>query len=551
MAFVGHLGDPTLLTGVVLASSVYNITGFSIVCGLAAGSETLCGQAFGARQHRVLGGVALRALAVCLAASLPVLLLWTRYAAPLLLLFGQPPAVVAVAALYLRRARPALLFSALGEVLKRYLLAQRVVVPGVAAMAATTALAPLYCYALVFHLDMGAGGAAAAFALSTATGALLLLGYVAWRDRAAAARGDRDATFVFASVREALCAAFSGWPAYLSYALPALAQMWAEWAFYEFAILIAGAGPRGEVNGGAAGLCFQVSALVFMSAMALGSSANTRVANELGAGRARAARRAACVAMLMTLAMQAAQVAAVCAWRRRLLSVFTNSAVVADAALAAFVPLAGSILSDAANCILSAVMRGSGRQALGAYINIAGYWLLGMPLALALGRRYEVWGLWLAIGLASTAVAAAQAAAIARFDWGAEVGRAADLSAAQAAQAAALQQGAGGGAGGLGVGAYSSLAPERQDVGADEEQEDGGAGARADQARRGGGGGGGGKRPPPPPRLPPLPPAAMQQQPSLERPLALRGASSALSLELSDSFSAAVAPFAPPVAARK
>lgn len=42
--FVGHLNDPLALSSTVLAGSFYNVTGFSVIVGLAAGMETLCGQ---------------------------------------------------------------------------------------------------------------------------------------------------------------------------------------------------------------------------------------------------------------------------------------------------------------------------------------------------------------------------------------------------------------------------------------------------------------------------------------------------------------------------
>jgi hypothetical protein len=42
--FVGHLNNPTELSAVVLASSLYNVTGSSLIIGLSSGMETLCGQ---------------------------------------------------------------------------------------------------------------------------------------------------------------------------------------------------------------------------------------------------------------------------------------------------------------------------------------------------------------------------------------------------------------------------------------------------------------------------------------------------------------------------
>jgi multidrug resistance protein, MATE family len=43
-AFVGHLGDPLIMSGVVLASSFANVTGSSILMGLADAMDTMCGQ---------------------------------------------------------------------------------------------------------------------------------------------------------------------------------------------------------------------------------------------------------------------------------------------------------------------------------------------------------------------------------------------------------------------------------------------------------------------------------------------------------------------------
>lgn len=42
--FVGHLGDNVALACSVLAGSIYNVSGYSIVVGLSAGMDTLCGQ---------------------------------------------------------------------------------------------------------------------------------------------------------------------------------------------------------------------------------------------------------------------------------------------------------------------------------------------------------------------------------------------------------------------------------------------------------------------------------------------------------------------------
>lgn len=45
--FVGHLNDPLALSTVVLASSLYNVSGVSMTIGLSSAMDTLCGQVRG------------------------------------------------------------------------------------------------------------------------------------------------------------------------------------------------------------------------------------------------------------------------------------------------------------------------------------------------------------------------------------------------------------------------------------------------------------------------------------------------------------------------
>ena len=107
----------------MLANSLFNVSGASIMVGLSAGMETLCGQAHGARQYRSLGVVLQRALLICWLTALPICALWA-HAAPLLRALGQPPAIADGAALYLHAAAPCIFLIAITECLKRYLLAQ-------------------------------------------------------------------------------------------------------------------------------------------------------------------------------------------------------------------------------------------------------------------------------------------------------------------------------------------------------------------------------------------------------------------------------------------
>lgn len=63
--------------------------------------------------------------------------------------------------------------------------------------------------------------------------------------------------------------------------------------------------------------------------------------------------------------------------------------------------LAVSCIGDGLIAVMAGVLRGSGRQSLGAALNLVGYWCVGCPVALLLGFhfRLDVMGFWM--GLAS------------------------------------------------------------------------------------------------------------------------------------------------------
>jgi MATE family multidrug resistance protein len=85
--------------------------------------------------------------------------------------------------------------------------------------------------------------------------------------------------------------------------------------------------------------------------------------------------------------------------------------------------------------VLSAVLRASGRQAIGAIFNIAGYWCICLPLAWLLGFYLQlgVLGFWIALTICTALQAAAFGVLISRFDWQQEVKRAHALTTAHQA----------------------------------------------------------------------------------------------------------------------
>lgn len=446
-AFIGHLNDPVSLSAAVLAGSFYNISGYSLVIGLSAGMETLCGQAFGAENYPMLGLVLQRALLICWVACVPISVVWSQ-AHRLLSALGQAPEIVEGASRYLRIATPALYLSCVSSCLYRYLVTQQEVRPSTLCTIITAALCPFYNWLLIYKYKMGLDGGAWAFVLSTGTYSLLLLVYTCVRDARRAARRHPQHTWPGFSWR-----ALEGWASYLHYALPAAAMICMEWWIFECVIFMAGSlGEFADVAVAVMGLSFHITSWTYMIPMSLGTAANTRVANALGAGSPASARRSAVVALLTAVATQLAISATLFLGRHSIARVFTQEEQVIHHVGRIIPVLAWSVLGDGMVAVLGGVLRGSGHQAMGALLNLCGYWLVGCPLAMLLGfkLRWDVVGFWCGLATATTLQAVILSVAVSRFDWQQEAQRAARLMAQQAQREAATQNGGGHGTGDAG-----------------------------------------------------------------------------------------------------
>ncbi|CAN6448193.1 unnamed protein product [Victoria cruziana] len=94
-AFVGHLGD-LQLASVAIAINVIVGFNFGLMLGMASALETLCGQAFGARKHRMLGVYLQRSFIVMFIFGVLLLPLYI-FATPILRLVGQEEEIARLA----------------------------------------------------------------------------------------------------------------------------------------------------------------------------------------------------------------------------------------------------------------------------------------------------------------------------------------------------------------------------------------------------------------------------------------------------------------------
>lgn len=143
------------------------------------------------------------------------------------------------------------------------------------------------------------------------------------------------------------------------------------------------------------------------------------------AGHAASAKRAFLGGIASGTLMQASLAATITLQGRALVGMFTNDPQVISTCSTVLPLLAVLVFFDGINSVVSGVLRGSGRQMLGAVCNFWGYFVFGLPLSafLAFKGGMGIHGLWWGIIAGACVQAVVLLSMLLRWDWQKEVAR--------------------------------------------------------------------------------------------------------------------------------
>ncbi|VAH79045.1 unnamed protein product [Triticum turgidum subsp. durum] len=334
---------------------------------MASALETLCGQAYGARQYHTLGLHTYRAIVTLLVVCVPLSLLWA-FMGKILVLIGQDPLIADGAGRYIVWLIPGLFANAVIQPITKFLQSQSLTTPLLLSSVATLALHVPLCWVMVFRTGMGYTGAALAISVSYWLNVAMLVAYIVMSSSCKETRTPPTIK------------AFRGVGVFLRLALPSALMICLEWWSFELLILMSGLLPNPELQTSVLSIC-------------------TRVANELGVGNPEGARSAVRVVMSVAVT-EAVIVSGALLLSRRLLGRAYSSEEEVASAVAAMVPLVCiTVVTDGLQGVLSGVARGCGWQHVGAYVNLGSFYLLGIPMAMLLGfvLKMGAKGLWMGV----------------------------------------------------------------------------------------------------------------------------------------------------------
>ncbi|XP_070826105.1 multidrug and toxin extrusion protein 1 [Chaetodon trifascialis] len=378
--FCGHLGRIEL-AGTSLAIAVINVAGISIGFGVSAACDTLVSQTFGSQNLLRVGVILQRAILILILTCFPcwAILINTEL---ILLAVKQEPEVARVAQLYVKILMPALPAAFMYSLQTRFLQNQGIIWPQVITGFVVNLLNALINYIFLYVLNLGVPGSAIANTLSEFLLAGILYAYIIWK-------GLHKATWGGWS-KECL----QDWDSYIYLAIPSMLMLCVEWWTYEIGSFLAGL--INEVELGAQSVVYQLANLAYMFPLGFSIAGNVRVGNALGAGDTEQAKLSAKLTMFCAVSVSVVLAVFIGALKDHVSYAFTYDDEIRQRVAEVVAFYAPFIILDAISAASGGIIRGAGKQKIGAVCYIVGYYGIGFPIGVPLmfAAKLGIKGLW-------------------------------------------------------------------------------------------------------------------------------------------------------------
>ena len=399
---VSHIGTMEL-GAISLATMTAGITGYAIYQGLATSLDTLCAQAYGSGNKKLVGLQLQRMVLFLWVCTIPIAIVWLNGTSILEAIVPEKE-TAALAGQYLRIVLAGAPGYAAFEAGKRFLQAQGIFSATLYVLLVIAPLNAFLHWLFVWHLRMGFAGAPLAVAIVEnlmPIGLFLFVYFI---------RG-RECWAGFSR------AALRNWGPMIRLSLPGLLMVLAEWLAFE--ILTLSASLISSDHLATQSVLSTICSITFQIPFPISVATSTRIANLIGATLDDAAKVSAAVGLTAAAIVGVTNSILLLTLRNYLPRVFTDDPKVVSMA-ASVLPLCAAFqLVDALAASCNGILRGLGKQGFGGYVNLGAYYLFAIPVSMGLGfgLKYELFGLWAGPALALALVAGIEGLFIWRTDW--------------------------------------------------------------------------------------------------------------------------------------
>ncbi|GAV70368.1 MatE domain-containing protein [Cephalotus follicularis] len=411
--FLGRLGELQLAGG-TLGFTFANVTGFSVLNGLCGAIEPICGQAYGAKNYRLIHNTLLMSILLLLLTSLPIAFLWLNVD-KILIHFGQQEEISTVAKNYLFYLLPSLLVTSLLCPLKTYLSSQSITVP----IMFTSAMG------LAFHIPInillakakGLEGVSMAIWITDLLVVILLGLYVLVMESGKHGKW-KEGGWLDLGVGE--------WLRFLKLCGPCCLTTCLEWWCYEILVLLTGYLANAKQAVGILAIVLNFDYLLYSVMLSLATCASARVSNELGANQAGPACESAYVSLAMSVVSGCMGGLVMVASRGVWGPLFSHDEGIVRGVKKIMLLMGLVEVVNFPLAVCGGIVRGTARPRLGMYANLCGFYLLALPLSVVLGFKAGLGLVGLLIGFLMGLIVCLMLLVvfITRIDWDKEAGKA-------------------------------------------------------------------------------------------------------------------------------
>ncbi|KAM7259451.1 hypothetical protein ACFE04_015192 [Oxalis oulophora] len=415
--FLGRLGELQLAGG-TLGFTFANVTGFSVLNGLSAAMEPICGQAFGAKNFKLLHKTLVMTIFLLLLVNLPIVVMWINVD-KFLIQFGQQKDLSIVARNYLLYLLPDLLVTSILCPFKTYLSSQNITIP------------ILFCSAigLIFHIPInivlvkakGIEGISMAVWISDLLVVILLVVYVLVVENGKEGKW-KEGGWLDQSI--------SDWLKLVKLCGPCCLTTCLEWWCYEILVLVTGHLNNAKQAVGILAIVLNFDYLLFSVMISLATCASIRVSNELGGNQPGQAAKSAYVSIGISLVIGCLGGATMVGARGLWGPLFSHDAGTITGVKKMMLIMAVIEVANFPLAVCGGIVRGTARPWLAMYANLGGFYLVALPcgVILAFTAKLGLGGLLTGFLIGVVVCLMLLLVFVARINWDIEAGKAQALA---------------------------------------------------------------------------------------------------------------------------
>ncbi|KAG8781578.1 hypothetical protein FRC12_021733 [Ceratobasidium sp. 428] len=408
---IGHISTQALAAS-SLGSMTASVSGLSIIYGFTSALDSLLPQAWTSDNPRDVGLWAQRMTVLIYMIMVPIVAIWLN-AEWILLKLRQEPDIAHMAGIYLRWFALSLPGQAITVISRRYFQAQGLMhVPTII----TIIIAPLNAllnYILVWGpkpINIGFVGAPIASSISYTLMAITSVLYAYF--------------FVPSTAWHPITSSsFRELPRLFKLGLSGTGQIASDWWSWEIVALAAS--QLGPLALASQSVLLVSSSIAYQTPFSLGTATSVRVGNMLGLGHAKRAKLAAETSIGMSFVTAIIQSSIFMIFRHNWARLFNDDKEVISL-VASVLPLVALFqIVEGVTCVTDGVLRARGMFLFGALVNVCAYYVIGIPMgvALAFWAYLGLKGLWIGLTAALFFAATVSVWLVSRTDWEKEVER--------------------------------------------------------------------------------------------------------------------------------